>query len=273
MEEIVVTKSNGKKIPCVAEKAEGNGPVAIMVHGMGASRFGENETFMRKALPAKGISVVTYDQPGQGDAEEDLRIDACLDSLACVEDYVAKCFSGQDIVYFGSSFGGYILGLYILSRPHCGTKAFFRSAALPFNQMLLGDPDAEPDPQVMEQFHTRGYLTLNLGTGAPVKLKSDFFEDLKQYDFFRMFAIAREQGKTGDMKMCFVHGEKDPLVPVQAIRQFAETNGYPLTVFPGEGHSINSSLLVQAKVASLAEAFYADELPSAGTTPTTPANR
>ena len=67
-------------------------------------------------LPPQGFGVIAYDQPNHGSEEaarEDLSIEACLDSLARVEEYLTERYPDKEICYFGSSFGAYILGIYL----------------------------------------------------------------------------------------------------------------------------------------------------------------
>lgn len=53
-----------------------------------------------------------------------------------------------------------------------------------------------------------------------------------------------------------VHGEADPVVPVAAARAFAARFDLPITVFPGENHSLNADPKTPDRVADLALAFF-----------------
>lgn len=71
--------------------------------------------------------------PGHGESPVDSRllaVERCLDDLAVAEERVRQLCPAAEIVYFGSSFGGYVTLHYLASRPHAGGKAFLRSAAV-----------------------------------------------------------------------------------------------------------------------------------------------
>lgn len=237
MNQFTIMKENGHMIPCISEIPEGSEKIVIVIHGMCSSKESDSATYLMDFLPKKGIGVIAYDQPGHGNAAakaEELRIQNCIDSLFSVENYIKATYPQAEVCYFGSSFGGYILCIYLAKRLNSGHKAFMRCSAVIFPQMILGDLHAEPDPDVMAELNAKGYVAVNLGIAEPAKFTLGFFEDLRAYDLLRIYHEAPPQ----DIKMCFVHGEKDPVVPVQAVQTFAKEHGYPITIIPDEGHSI-----------------------------------
>ena len=241
MEKILLTKPNGHQIPCIAEFPADMRKVVIVIHGYDSSKESENAANLMRILPGKGFGVIAYDQPNHGSeqaAEEQLSIDACLDSLAQVEQYLTERFrtAGQpgapappEICYFGSSFGAYILGIYLATRGEKGTnirdgeaiKAFMRCAAVNF-------PELEIDERA---------------------------KSLEPVDLFELF----DHAKPENVQMAFAHGECDSSVPVRAAVDFAERYGYPITVFPGEEHPICTYPASPGKVAELAVALFEDE--------------
>ena len=221
MEKFVLTKQNGYEIPCIAEFPEEMRKVVIVIHGYDSSNESANVDNLMQILPPKGFGVIAYDQPNHGSEEaaaENLSIEACVDSLACVEDYVAERFEGKEICYFGSSFGAYILGIYLTTRPHRGNKAFMRCAAVNFPEL-----DLDERAKAIE----------------PVNL-------------YRLF----DEANLDEVKIAFAHGECDSSVPVAAAVDFAERYGYPITVFPGEEHPICTYPESPGKVAELAIALF-----------------
>ena len=251
MKKFIITKKHGSHVPCISKIPEGCKKIIIVIHGMCSSKESDNASYLMNFFPQRGIGVIAYDQPGHGDDEaktEELRIESCLESLSCVEGYLNSEYPEAEICYFGSSFGGYILGLYLSKGLNSGSKAFMRCSAVIFPQMILGDLDAEPDPEVMAELESKGYIEVDLGVEKPAKFTLGFFEDLKENDLMRIY----DEQIPPNVKMCFVHGEKDPVVPVQAVQSFAEKHGYPITVIPGEGHSISDRQESPATVARLA---------------------
>ncbi len=133
MRNFTVQKSDFHKVACVEEIPEGAGTIVIAVHGFTSSKESPTVRRLLNRLPAAGIGVVGIDLPGHGTEDsfaEELRLEACIDSLAAAEWYVNGMYPKAEICYFASSFGAYVTGLYISSRHHKGHKAFFRSAAV-----------------------------------------------------------------------------------------------------------------------------------------------
>ena len=246
MEKILLQKQNGHAVPCIAEIPDDLKKLVIVIHGYDSSKESENAANLMRILPGRGFGVIAYDQPNHGSeeaAKEELSIEACLDSLATVEAYLAERFAVgsspespvPEICYFGSSFGAYILGIYLAERRSRGTsgdgsrgtsedggrkttKAFMRCAAVNF-------PELEIDERA---------------------------KALEPVNLFALF----EQNKPTNALIAFAHGECDSSVPVAAAVDFAKRFGYPITVFPGEEHPICTYPESPAKVAELAIALF-----------------
>ena len=254
METIKLQKKNGAVIPCLAEIPDNPKGIVIMVHGFTSNKACATAELLFHRFPQCGLGVITYDQPGHGSEEaknDTLQIENCKDSLACVEEYAAEYYPGKTIYYFSSSYGAYITGLYISTRPPRGEKAFFRSAAVIMPELILGDKQ-EPDPEVLEELDKTGYIEPDLGLGDIIRLPKGFFEDLQENDLFQKFdnTFCRKT----DIEM--VHGQKDPVVPVLAAQKFANEFGFKITVMEEEGHSICSLPQSPDRVADLALDFY-----------------
>lgn len=225
MEKILLQKQNGHAVPCIAEIPDDLKKLVIVIHGYDSSKESQNTANLMGILPGKGFGVFAYDQPHHGEeqaAAEELTVENCLDSLACVEDYLAERFGtdasaespAPEICYFGSSFGAYITCIYLATRPHRGSKAFLRCAAVNF-------------PELAEE------------EGA---------EDVDLPDLFALY----DRAKPEDVRMAFAHGASDSTVKVEAAIEFTERFGYPLTIFPGEEHTISDDPESPKKVAALA---------------------
>ena len=231
MEKFLLQKHNARAVPCIAEIPDGLRKLVIVVHGYDSSKESENAANLMRILPGKGFGVFAYDQPHHGTeeaADEELTVENCLDSLACVEDYLAERFGtdgtgaeGPEICYFGSSFGAYITLIYLATRPHRGHKAFLRCAAVNF-------------PELAEE------------AGA---------EDVDLPDLFGMYQEKKPEG----VAMAFAHGACDSTVEVEAALEFTKRFGYPITVFPGEEHTISTYPESPVRVAELAAGLYDGE--------------
>lgn len=255
MKKFTIIKKNGHKVPCICEIPKGCEKIAIVIHGMCSSKESANAAYLMNFLPERGIGVVAYDQPGHGEEEakeEELRIGNCLESLSAVEEHLNVEYPEAEICYFGSSFGAYILGLYLASNLNSGSRAFMRCAAVIFSQMTLGrleKLEEEGKGRIMKDLDEKGYVEVELGIEKPARFTRGFLEDLKANDLLKIY---EKEPLAEDVKLYFVHGEKDPVVPVGAVQAFAAEHGYPITVVQGEEHSISNNPRSPKIVAELA---------------------
>lgn len=258
MMEVLLKKASGAEIPCIAEFPEGCSRAVIVIHGFCSSKESSNAVNLFQQLIPRGIGVIAYDQPGHGSAEareDELRVPNCLDSLARVEQYVRETLPAAEVCYFGSSFGAYILGSYLATRPHAGRRAFLRCAAVNFPELIQKHPHARPGSAKRAELAAKGYIDLTLGGTDVIRITEGFLEDLEDYDLFRLF----EEKKPADVKFAMAHGAADPTVPVQEAEKFAAQFGYPITVFPGEGHTISEDPENPVRVAALAAELFTRE--------------
>ena len=237
-------KKNNTEVHCICDFPENPEDVLIIIHGMGSSKESPNASFMSEYFREKGFGVIAYDQPGHNNDEE-LLISNALESLETVENFVTDNYPDANLSYFGSSFGAYILGIYLSKHLNSGKKAFMRCAAVNFPELILGDEEAYKD--ALKEIDKNGYVSIDLGTGMPVDFTKAFLDELAVNNLTAMF-----DNSLPDIPLRFAHGEDDDTVPVDAVITFAKRYGYHITVFPGEGHSISNKKDSPSKVASLA---------------------
>lgn len=252
LQNFTLGKSNGYLVPCLTEMPKTPEGIVIMIHGFESSKECRSGQLLLRRLPPAGFGVICYDQPGHGTAEarqERVRIGACMDSLARVEAYCAKQYPGLPVYYFASSYGAYLVLLYVSKRRHKGTKLFMRSAAVNMPDLFF---KADPDPRMVRDLKTKGYFTPNMELGNPVKVSKGMLEDLRANDLPTVFAAADHR----DMAFEMVHGEEDAVIPASKAKAFADRFDIPITVMAGQGHSIWETPDAPEKVADLAIDFY-----------------
>ena len=251
MHGFTIKKANGHSVACLEEIPFGAERIAIAVHGFTSSKESPTVQLLLRRLPAAGIGVVGIDLPCHGveeSYEEELRIEACLNSLAAAERYVAERYPNAEICYFASSFGAFITALYISTRPHKGRKAFFRSAAVNMPSLFIKDDPTEEEKQLFEELNEKGYFMQGFGLGRPVKVTRGFIDDLAATDLPSLFTPDR----FGPHRIEMAHGADDDVIDPAAAAAFSERFGIKETVFPGEGHSLSNDLETPDRVANLA---------------------
>ncbi len=241
---------NGYHIPCLHNLSGGEKSVCVISHGFGSSKDSPTAGLLAQGLGKYGAGVLAFDFPAHGESPVDgsmLSIRRCMDDLASAEARALELAPGAVICYFASSFGAYINLLYLSCRPHRGSRAFLRSAAVEMPKLLHARA-----PEERAQLSGRGYLMLDMaGYVRPLKLTREFLADLDAHDLFQLY-------RKGAAQVAMVHGDRDDVAPLEAAQRFAHRFGTALTVFPGGGHSLDGPGMAE-RVLRLAGEFFAEE--------------
>ncbi len=257
-EKFNIQKSDGNIVSCVKRIPDHPTGIVIAVHGFTSSKESSTYRLLIKRLPEAGFGMVGIDLPGHGTEEsskETLRIPGAIDSIEAAERYVLQEYPGHEIFYFGSSFGAYLIGLYISTREHAGRKAFWRSAAVNMPELFVKENPSEKEKQQLEDLQTKGYFDAEMEGNRPVRVTKAFYDDLLQNDLFELF----DAENFGNHQIAMAHGRDDYVINPDAAKRFADKFRIPLTWFPGEGHSLSNSSSTPDQVADLAIEFYRGE--------------
>ncbi len=258
MEKFKLQKQDSGIVACVREIPEAPAGIAIVVHGFTSSKESATVQMLLRRLPDAGIGVVAIDLPAHGQEEskdEELRIEGCKDSLQAAEEYVVRQYPDAEIYYFGSSFGAYITGLYISTRPHRGRKAFFRSAAVNMPELFIKKNPTKEEEELLRELDQKGYIMPSLELGSPVRVTKAMFQDLAENNLFEIF----DPNRFGVHQVAMAHGSMDSVIDPDAARRFAEKFEVPITFFEGEGHSLSNDPQTPERVADLAIALFTSD--------------
>jgi len=256
MEKLVLKKQSGYSVSCIKEIPDNCKGIVIAVHGFSSSKECATYRVLLKKLPVAGLGMIGIDQPGHGreeSYEETLRVEACKDSIAVVEEYIKANYPQLPIYYFGSSYGAYVIGLYISTREHAGRKAFFRSGAVNMPDLFIKDDPSEEEREKLKLLEEQGFFYHSLDDEhQPVKITQGFYDDLAANDLFAIFAPER----FGSNKVAMAHGAEDTVIDPQKARAFAEKFDIPIRFFAHEGHSLST---VAEEVVEMAIEFWTQE--------------
>ena len=252
MEKLTLKKHNGYTVSCIKEIPDNCKGIVIAVHGFSSSKECCTYQVLLEKLPRVGLGMIGIDLPGHGKEEsyeETLRIDACEDSISVVEDFIKADYSSLPIYYFGSSYGAYIIGLYLSTREHAGRSAFFRSAAVNMPDLFIKENPSEAEQEMLRQLNEEGYFYHSLDDAhQPVRITQGFFDDLAKNNLFEIFDPAR----FGSNEVAMAHGLEDVVINPQKVRAFSEKFQIPVHFFKNEGHSLGSAADTPDKVTDLA---------------------
>lgn len=266
MECFTIEKPDRNVVSCLKEIPENPQAIVIAVHGFSSSRECATYQLLLRRMPAAGYGVIGIDLPGHGSAEslrETLRIESCINSIEAAEKFAAAHFPELPIFYFASSFGAYITGLYISTRPHLGRKAFFRSAAVNMPALFTRENPIIANRTQLADLEEKGYFDASVETAKPVQVTREMIRDLEETDLFRLF----DAGRFGSTSVMMVHGADDAVIDPDAARSFAERFHIPIHFYPDEGHSLSDHPETPDRLADLAIAFYAGDQEPAEDTP------
>ena len=240
MENFTISKKDGHRISCVKEIPSHPNGIVLAIHGFTSSKESPTYRLLLSRLPGLGFGVVCIDLPGHGTGEsleETLRIPGALDSIESAEQYILTTCPGKEVCYFGSSFGAYLLGLYISTREHAGRKVFWRSAAVNMPELFRKKNPTEKEKQQMIDLEAKGYFDADMDDSRPVRVTRAFYDDLQGNDLFRIFNANR----FGKHAIAMAHGREDDVIEPEAAERFSALFRIPITWYPGEGHSLSNS--------------------------------
>ena len=247
--DLTIDSPHGWPIACRLDW-DGQERVVIVCHGFGSSKDSVMGQALAQTAPERGLGVLRFDLPAHGDSpvwEDGLRVPCCLDDLAAVEDWVHARAPGTETVLFGSSFGAYLVLLYLADRPRPGARAFLRSAAVSMPQLVGGWVDDRARADLARQ----GWFRPDYDYVREMRVSRAFLDDLAAHDPFAAF-------RPGLASVRMAHGERDTVAPLADAARFAERFGADLHVFPQGDHHLMGPGEAE-EVLALALSFFSGE--------------
>ena len=238
---------NGYPVPVLLELSGDESLVVLISHGFTGSRNSSSAAMAARTFAEHGIGSIRFDFPSHGDNPMPLRIENCLDTIAAVEAYLHEKAPQAKIVYFSTSFGGYMNLIYCTRRPHLGHRSLLRCAAVHMPQTLQDILSAEQK----EILARNGSLSLTIEEIYSVVITDGFLEDLAQHDVFSLFSPPSSD------RFYMIHGTDDNTVHFSEAQAFSEQFQLPLTAISGAGHDFKGPGEMEALLAETIAFFLA----------------
>ena len=188
----------------------------LYAHGFG----GHKETraavrFSEAALSKqKGTLVMAFDWPCHGeDARKKLKLADCSEYLGICTEYLSGLVGEENVYANATSFGAYLLLRYLQESGNPFRRITLRSPAVIMYQVLTQNIMNDDNHRDI----SRGKETL-VGFDRKIRIGADFLRELEEND------ITKQDFTAFSEDILIVHGMKDEIVPVDAVRAFAEEN-------------------------------------------------
>ena len=188
----------------------------LYAHGFG----GHKETraadrFSMAVLAKKKDTVImAFDWPCHGeDARKKLKLDDCSAYITLCVKYLAEMVGSENISLCAISFGAYLMLKYISENGNPFRQLALRSPAVIMYQVITKNIMNEENHRDI----SRGKETL-VGFDRKIRISPEFLKELEKADITGLDYMPFADD------ILIVHGMKDEIVPIGAVRDFADQN-------------------------------------------------
>ena len=252
MEKVLISEGREYAIPCVYSIKGDEKQVCVVIHGFSSHKESPTAKMMVERLPDIGIGAIAFDLPAHGESEVDgrsLRISNCLNDIMAVTDKARALAPNAEIVYFASSFGAYLVLIYLagLAKAKKTThRAFLRAAAV--SMPMVVHEGLTPEQKMRLNDAGEFVLTEEEGYSPELIITKEFLADLENNDVFHIW-------HKGIADLHMIHGEADEVIYFSDAEAFAKTFDITLTSIPQGDHQISEAGMPEL-VFETAEKFF-----------------
>ena len=217
--EISFSQNTGEKIrACFYDT--GKGPVGIYLHGFRSHSNGEKALLIAQHAIDMNRSWLRFDLRGHGQSDGLLSeqiISSGLSDLLLVIDTITD----RPLILIGSSMGGWLSLLATLRRRERIAGMMLIAPAFNFVQNNL----ANLNKAILQQWQAEIYRSFPDAYGdEPYSLRYDIIDDARPFDIFSLKVSL-------DIPLHIVHGENDPIIPIENTEKFIRHAFLPRLVF------------------------------------------
>lgn len=217
-------------IRCKLYQREHDEPRQIVLFGHGFGGHKDNRAaarFARRILEKnKGVAIVTFDWPCHGeDARKLLRLEDCDKYLRLLLDWLRERYNEPELFAYATSFGAYLFLKYLSEHGNPFVRLALRCPAVPMYDVLTAAIMTGQDWDKL-----RKGKPVQVGFDRKVEIDGTFLDCLKAADL-----TGRDFLPYAD-ELLILHGTKDEVVPLPAVRAFAEENVIEFEAIEGADH-------------------------------------
>ena len=209
--------------------------ILLVCHGFYSNRHSSSTMKVSHQLEETDTPVVCFDWPGHGDNKERLTIKNCVNALRKVGDWICSEFPEAVFYLYGSSFGGYMVLLYLSNHwekhpDRIGEYIFLKSPAVRMDQILAKHLLRSN----MEEFRRNGYIIKEGANG--MKIPFEFYEELQDN------ILSPEKIQALDKHIIAFHGDVDRVAPIADLQKLNCSN-IEIVELEGAPHSFRGKYI------------------------------
>ena len=190
--------------------------IVIYSHGFaGHKDNGACGKFAGKVLEkTKGTAVVIFNWPCHGDdVKKRLCLHDCMAYLAAVIGYCRSAFRTDALYSYATSFGGYLVLRYVHEFGNPFRKIFLLCPAVNMHEVMT---DTIMKQDEYERIRKGKYV--EVGFDRRIEVGLPFLNELLENDIQALDYLDCADD------ILILHGTKDEVVPMEAVKRFAENN-------------------------------------------------
>lgn len=249
MEKYFTVNAEGCSIRCKLYTGDREETRTLILFGHGFGGHKDNkaaERFARRIFAKnKGAALVTFDWPCHGeDARKLLRLEDCGRYLRLVLSDIREKFPSAALYAYATSFGGYLFLKYVSEVEMPFVKMALRCPAVNMYEILTRFIMTEENHKLL----ARGRPAL-VGFDRKLELDLVFLESLRQADITQRDFLPLADD------LLILQGSADEIVPLAAVKDFAEKNVIDLEVVEGADHRFLDPAKMDLAIARIAAFF------------------
>lgn len=221
--------------------------MVLFGHGFGGHKDNKAaEKFAERALSKyKGVAMITFNWPCHGDdVKKKLQLSDCSDYIRLVTQYIRDQWQVDLIDVYATSFGGYLFLKYIAEHGNPYHKIALRCPAINMYESMT---HRIMEPGAAEKLK-KGKEVL-VGFDRKIKISQSFLDEIHEADIMSWDFIDFAD------ELLIIHGTKDEVVTMDAIRHFAEENVIEFVPVEGADHRFMDQRKMDVAIAAIMAHF------------------
>ena len=249
MEKTFVIHEADYNVSCLLYHNGGSRSARVIVYCHGFGGHKENAAarhFAEYVLSKhKDLAVLCFDWPCHGaDVRRKLALADCDAYLRLVTAYAKDTLGAKTVDLYATSFGGYLTLKYVSEHGNPFEKLALRCPAVNMYEVFTANIMTEENRALLD----KGKDAM-VGFDRKIRLSRAFLDELQTADITSVSFLDWADD------ILILHGTKDEIVPIDAVRAFADNNVIEFVPIPNADHRFIDPLLMKEAIKQIAAFF------------------